>query len=206
MIHPAMKNFFLLILLLSSLSVFSQSLNYTDSLHQYREQYVDEHEVVKDEDHHWLQFYPIDSNFRIHARFEYIRQPQWFTMETSGMQKQIYRTYGKLTFRLHDTLIKLNVYQSQRLMEQEEYRDYLFLPFTDHTNGEGSYEIGRYIDLRFTDIHDNEVVLDFNKAYNPYCAYIEGRFNCPIPPSENFIPMAITAGEKKFSKPIASGN
>lgn len=197
-----MKHFFLLTLLLTSFFSFSQSLHYADSISQFREQYVDEHEVIKDEDHQWLQFYPIDSSYRVRARFEYIRQPQWFTMETTGLQKQVYRTYAKLTFRLHDTLVKLNVYQSQRLMEMDDYRDYLFLPFTDHTNGESSYETGRYLDLRFSDIQNGEIILDFNKAYNPYCAYIEGRFNCPIPPPENFIPMSIIAGEKKYSKPV----
>ncbi len=85
-------------------------------------------------------------------------------------------------------------------MAVAEYKDQLFLPFTDLTSGEESYAAGRYIDLIFDDILDNKVIIDFNKAYNPYCAYVSGKYNCPIPPRENSLNVAILAGEKNFGK------
>jgi uncharacterized protein (DUF1684 family) len=85
-------------------------------------------------------------------------------------------------------------------MAVPEYKDHLFLPFTDLTSGEETYTAGRYIDLSFEDIIDNKVVIDFNKAYNPYCAYVSGKYNCPIPPRENTLSVAILAGEKNYGK------
>jgi uncharacterized protein (DUF1684 family) len=71
--------------------------------------------------------------------------------------------------------------------------------FTDGTSGNESYDVGRYLDFRMSDIKNNKIVIDFNKAYNPYCAYEKG-YNCPIPPKENNVSMPIRAGEKKFNK------
>jgi uncharacterized protein len=96
--------------------------------------------------------------------------------------------------------LQLNLYQSQSLMGNEEYKDYLFLPFTDETSGHGSYDGGRYIDITLGEIHDGKVVIDFNKAYNPYCAYVSGKYNCPIPPKENNLKVKIASGEKGFLK------
>ena len=69
----------------------------------------------------------------------------------------------------------------------------LFLPFQD--SSADSYGGGRYLDIRTGDIRDGKLVLDFNRCYNPYCAYKEG-YSCPIPPVENRLPVAIEAGEK----------
>lgn len=87
---------------------------------------------------------------------------------------------------------------SQDLLQRAEYHNYLFLPFTDVSNAEETYEGGRYMDLTTGDIQNNTVLLDFNKAYNPYCAYVSGKYNCPIPPKENALPVAIKAGEKAY--------
>jgi uncharacterized protein (DUF1684 family) len=134
------------------------------------------------------------------ARFERVKNGTWFSMETSGSTRQVFRVYGIIYFTIHDTAVKLNIYQSQRLMAVEEFRDHLFLPFTDRTSGEETYASGRYIDLTFDDILDNKVLVDFNKAYNPYCAYVTGKYNCPITPRENNLEVAILAGEKNFGK------
>jgi uncharacterized protein (DUF1684 family) len=122
-------------------------------------------------------------------------------METSGPIKKTFRVYGILYFTIHDTAVKLNLYQSQNLMTTNEYKNYLFLPFTDISSGEETYAAGRYIDISTEDIVDNKVILDFNKAYNPYCAYVSGKYNCPIPPKENQLAVAIHAGEKIFAQP-----
>ena len=74
--------------------------------------------------------------------------------------------------------------------------------FTDKTTGDQTYHSGRYIDLTIDDIKNDTLVIDFNKAYNPYCAYVKGVSSCPIPPRENYLPVAIEAGEKSFAKKV----
>ena len=85
-------------------------------------------------------------------------------------------------------------------MKHKKLKDYLLVPFGDATSGFESYGGGRYMDFNIPDIKNNKVVLDFNKAYNPYCAYVSGKYNCPLPPRENELPVAIFAGEKTFTK------
>lgn len=174
--------------------------NYKDSMQTYINDYVKDHEVVTGDDKKYMSFFPVNENYRITARFEKVTKGSWFSMETSGIMKQVYRVYGIVHFTIYDTIVKLNIYQSQRLMAVDEYKEHLFLPFTDLTSGEETYEAGRYIDLTFNDVTGNEVVIDFNKAYNPYCAYVNGKYNCPIPPKENNLNVAILAGEKNFGR------
>lgn len=109
--------------------------------------------------------------------------------------------YGLITFKLHDSLLHLFVYQSAALMKQEKLKDYLFVPFGDATSGFDSYSGGRYMEFYIFDIKNNKIVLDFNKAYDPYCAYTTG-YNCSIPPIENLLKIAVPAGEKNYGKPV----
>ena len=118
-------------------------------------------------------------------------------MKTTSDRAAEYRKYGELKFQLQGKKFKLNLYQNIKLSQRKGYEDYLFLPFTDASNGEGSYGGGRYIDFRIP--KGKEVVIDFNKAYNPYCAY-NGKYSCPIPPVENDISVAIKAGVKTWGK------
>ena len=192
-------NWFTMLMLLLALVARAQK-DYNDSMQAFIKNYVDKHEVVTGDDRKLLNFYPVNKSYRVVASFQRVRNGQWFTMETSGNSKQTFRVYGTIRFAIHDTTVQLNVYQSQKLMAVAEYKDNLFLPFTDLTSGEETYASGRYIDLVFDDIIDNKVVIDFNKAYNPYCAYVTGRYNCPIPPRENNLNVAILAGEKNYGK------
>ena len=178
---------------------FSQKKSYKDSLQAFITDYVETHGVVKGDDKKSLQFYPINEKFRFNCRFEKIENSPWFMMETSGLVKKSHRIYGKVYFTLNDTVVTLCVYQSQDLMKVTQLKDYLFIPFMDATTGEETYESGRYFDFSFHDITENRLVVDFNKAYNPYCAYTAG-YNCPVPPKENRISVAILAGEKKYLK------
>ena len=195
---PGLRSSLLLLFTVCMTDLFGQS--YNDSLQTYLEHYVKDHEVVRGTEKKYFQFYPINENFRVTARFEKATNNKWFSMETSGLQKKTYRVYGTVTFTLHDTLVKADIYQSQNLMADSKYKDYLALMFTDKTTGDETYEAGRYIDLDIDDIKNNQLVIDFNKAYNPYCAYVKGKYNCPIPPRENYLPVAIEAGEKNFGK------
>ena len=171
-----------------------------DSIKAFRADYIKTHELLTTpEQKALLRFYPLNPSYLVVAHFEKYADSPWFAMATSGAGHQIQRKYGRLTFVLHDTTVQLMIYQSQALLQKAETRDYLFVPFTDATSGAGSYAAGRYIDCQVSDIHGGELVLDFNKAYNPYCAYVTG-YNCPIPPRENDLTVAIYAGEENYAK------
>jgi uncharacterized protein len=194
-----MKYLFLIALVFPTLLSSAQS-SYKDSINNYIKNYIDTHEVVKDEDRKQMHFFDVNEKYRVIAKFEKAHTNQWFEMPTSGRIKKVFRVYGILSFTINDTIVKLNLYQSQGLMGNDPYKNYLFLPFTDATTGIETYESGRYIDLQTNDIKNKEVIIDFNKAYNPYCAYVSGVYNCPIPPAANHLPVAILAGEKTYGK------
>ena len=195
-----MKIFFIVICLVFTSFSFAQKGSYKDSVETYLRKYVKEHEVVSGKDKDLMTFFPVDQKYRISCKFERTPNSQWFRMESSGQIKRNYRTYGIIRFTINDTAATLNIYQSQELMTTTQYRDHLFIPFTDATSGEETYESGRYIDLDINDIKNDRIIIDFNKAYNPYCAYVSGKYNCPIPPAENRLAVAIRAGEKAFRK------
>lgn len=142
-----------------------------------------------------LEFFDIDTNFTVTA--EFVRTPSEapFFMPTTTERLPVYVKYGEAYFFLDGKKHKLNVYQNQELTVKPGYEDYLFLPFTDLTNGNSSYGGGRYLDVRIP--KSNRLVIDFNKAYNPYCAY-NAKYSCPIPPAENDLKIKITAGVKSY--------
>jgi uncharacterized protein len=191
--------FLFVFICLNHLAIHAQE-TYVDSLNEYQERYVKKHDVVRGNDKKSMHFFPVSEQYRVTARFERIEEAPWFKMETSGKDKQVYRVYGIVHFKLNDTLLKLEVYESQQLMKVKEYAGHLFIPFTDPTNGEESYENGRYIDLTTGELENGFYVIDFNKAYNPYCAYVSNQYNCPIPPRNNKLVVAVRAGEMKFGK------
>ena len=192
-----MRSLFLFALLASSLFVNAQ--DYRTSMRMYRQDYITKHEVVKGADKANLQFFEIKPEFKVEGSFVKKENSPWFQMQTSGTIKKMYRVYGTASFTIDGTSYSLNIYQSQDLLNSS-MKNYLFLPFTDATSGKDSYETGRYVDLNTTDINNGTITIDFNKAYNPYCAYVDGKYNCPIPPKENNLAVAITAGERKYNK------
>ena len=139
-------------------------------------------------------FFPINEKFKIEATFNKIIDPTPFLMKTTTSRLPMYEVYGVANFELNGKEYQLNIYQNHKLREIDEYKNHLFLPFTDLTNGDITYGGGRFIDLEIP-IGDS-VVIDFNKAYNPYCAY-NSKYSCPIPPKENDLNVHITAGIKK---------
>ncbi|PTX59555.1 hypothetical protein C8N46_109144 [Kordia periserrulae] len=144
-----------------------------------------------------LDFFPVDDTYKVTATFKRTPDSPVFKMPTSTDRKPEYRRYGIATFTLNGKQFSLEIYQNQSLMKEEEYKNYLFLPFTDETNGFSSYGGGRYIDLEIP--QGDTIEIDFNKAYNPYCAYND-RYSCPIPPRVNFLQTEINAGVKAFDK------
>ena len=113
-----------------------------------------------------------------------------------------YQRYALASFILKGKPMQLTLYKSLALAQNPLYSDYLFLPFTDDTNSQTTYGGGRYIDMRTGDIRDGKIIIDFNKAYNPYCAF-SGGYSCPKPPDENRLAIAVEAGEKTFAGPKA---
>lgn len=143
-----------------------------------------------------LDFFTIDENYRIEADFERVEDAIPFEMKTTTSRKPIYEIYGIASFVIDGISFQLNIYQSHSARKLKEYKNNLFLPFTDLTNGKTSYKGGRYISLEIPE--GNQIIIDFNKAYNPYCAY-SSRYSCPIVPEENHLDMEITAGVKHSS-------
>ncbi|MEP6583669.1 MAG: DUF1684 domain-containing protein [Ginsengibacter sp.] len=191
----------LIVFLLFLQNVNGQSKTYRDSILAYQQNYINTHEVVDKADRKFIHFYDIDESYRVIASFAKIKDTKGFDMSTSSGMKKHYFVYGLLSFKLHDSLVQLYVYQSDALMRQEKYKDYLFVPFGDATSGFESYGGGRYLEFDISDIKDKSVAIDFNKAYNPYCAYTTG-YNCPIPPRENLLTLPVNSGEKSYGKPI----
>lgn len=144
-----------------------------------------------------LDFFKFDSTYVVTATFKKSKRQKTFKMKTSTDRLPKYKIYGEITFKIKQETFKLNVYQNIELVKKEEYEDHLFLPFLDNTNGEETYGGGRYVDIRVPE--GDTMVIDFNKAYNPYCAY-SGRYSCPIVPRENYLDTEIKAGVKAFDK------
>ncbi|SHI48781.1 hypothetical protein SAMN04487911_102224 [Arenibacter nanhaiticus] len=144
-----------------------------------------------------LDFFAPDTLFRVTAVFARTPEALPFFMPTSTGRKSEEVVYGTVTFMLEGRKHQLEVYQNQELKGQEGFEDYLFLPFADITNGEETYSGGRYLDMRIP--KTDTVVIDFNKAYNPYCAY-NSKYSCPLVPKQNRLDVAILAGVKAFKK------
>ena len=194
-----MKTILLFVSFCFSLTAFSQKA-YKDSMQAYLQTYVQQHEVVKGKDKETMAFYPVNPAYKVVANFTPSTSANWLRFKTSGTIEKVFRVFGTASFKLNGKLHQLTIYQSQELMTNPTYKNYLFLPFTDATSGVETYAGGRYLDLTTNDVQNKKIVLDFNKAYNPYCAYVSGVYNCPIPPKENALPVAVKAGEKAFTK------
>jgi uncharacterized protein len=143
------------------------------------------------------EFFPIDLKYKVTARLEKGVDETTFKMKTSTTRLADYKKFAVAVFQLDGKEYRLPIYQSLDLMKKGEYKDYLFLPFTDLTNGDETYGGGRYLDLSIP--AGDDLIIDFNQAYNPYCAYSK-RYSCPTVPEENNIEMKIEAGLKSVGK------
>ena len=193
--------YYLALLLIISLKCFGQ--DYKAQIAEYHKKYmsdflVDPGSPLKKDDLQFLRFYDADSSYKIVAKEEILPNESTFVMPVFSGTGQEYVRYALLKFMLKGKPMQLTVYRSIALARLPEYKDYLFLPFTDDTNGTATYAAGRYIDLTVKDFTGNSVVIDFNKAYNPYCAF-SGGYSCPKPPEGNRLQIAVEAGEKLFA-------
>ncbi len=142
-----------------------------------------------------LDYFPPSKKYFVVADFKRTADEIPFQMKTSTDRLPTYVKYGEISFKMSGKSLKLNVYQNTELIKKEGFEDYLFLPFSDLTSGKATYIGGRYIDVK---IPEGEVMaIDFNQAYNPYCAY-NFKYSCPIVPLENDLDIEIKAGVKSF--------
>jgi uncharacterized protein len=137
-------------------------------------------------------FFPVDLRYRVAASLVRSSDSAFFRMRTTTERMPRYRVYGIVHFALMGKNYDMPVYQSEDLMKTREYSDHLFLPFTDLTNGEETYGGGRYIDLHIPK-DGKSLTIDFNQAYNPYCAYSHS-YSCPLVPQQNHLDLTIRAG------------
>jgi len=139
-----------------------------------------------------LDFFAYDSIYLVTAKLTKTPKEKPFMMLTTTDMMVEYIKYGTISFELLSNQYSLDIYKN---LEDPNERDNLFLPFLDDTNGNESYGGGRYINLDIPQV-DN-LIIDFNSAFNPYCVYDE-KYSCPIVPRENYIPLEIKAGVKNF--------
>lgn len=189
------------LLLLISMNGFAQ--NYAEQIAKHREIYKqdfikDERSPLRKNDLQNLHFYEADSAYKILADIETLKNEKVFKMSTFDSSSSDYYKYAHVNFVLLNKKIQMTLYKSVSLSTNPIYKDHLFLPFTDETNNNETYGGGRYIDLDAKEIIDNRIEIDFNKAYNPYCAYSDG-YRCPVPPEENDLQLAVKAGEKLYT-------
>jgi uncharacterized protein (DUF1684 family) len=202
--NKRMKKKLQLLMLLACVHFSLNAQDFASRTEEFRKEYKaeflkSERSPLKKRDLKFLRFYQPDSSYRVVATFEKVEKSEPFEMPTYSGVKKPYVVYGLLSFTLHGQKQTLTLYRSIGLQAMPQYKDYLFLPFKDVTNGNATYGGGRYIDMSTKDIKDNLVELDFNKCYNPYCAYSSG-YNCPIPPKANHLTVAIEAGEMNYGK------
>ena len=132
-------------------------------------------------------YYDVDMDYVVVARFEELEDGPMIKMKTSTDRIAEYQLYGKAYFALSGDSLSLNLYKS----ESEDGEEHLFLPFKDLTNDDGTYAVGRYLDIESP--QGNQLLIDFNKSYNPSCAY-SNRYSCPRVPVDNHLDVPVEAG------------
>jgi uncharacterized protein (DUF1684 family) len=140
-----------------------------------------------------LQYFTIDPKYKVKAKLQPIEGKKVVILATSDGNQQKYLEYANAIFSLDGIENRLLILE---LMEMGPQRGKLFLAFADQTSGAETYGAGRYLDVKKVPAATS-VILDFNLAYNPYCAYNDS-YSCPFPPKENILNVPILAGEKNY--------
>ncbi len=138
-----------------------------------------------------LRYFPVDPNAAMIVRVQLFSEHPAVPIPTNAGQVLDYLRWGEVRFDWQGEPCRLTVYRA------DPGDPNLFVPFADTTTGKSTYGAGRYLEL--LDREDGAYLLDFNRAYNPYCAY-NADWSCPLPPAENRLPVAIEAGERTFDE------
>lgn len=142
-----------------------------------------------------LRYYKPDAAYRVVGRLTRLAVPTPEPLAlTSAGPPDAYLRWGMAEFELGGRLQKLALLQRQGLGANANE---LFVPFTDPTNGQQTYGAGRYLDLPLPTADAAEITLDFNGAYNPFCAYSH-EYSCPKPPADNRLTVPVLAGEQQY--------
>jgi uncharacterized protein (DUF1684 family) len=140
-----------------------------------------------------LKYFEPNPKFRINANLEAVENKKMVVLQTSDNKEQRYLEYAYATFTLDDVRCKLLILE---VADNGPFRGTLFLAFADQSSAIETYGAGRYLDIKKVP-GATSITLDFNEAYNPYCAYND-TFSCPFPPKENNLNVAILAGERVY--------
>lgn len=140
-----------------------------------------------------LKYYPVNIKYKITATLTPIESKKVIVLGTSDGKEERYMEFAYAEFDLDGYHNKLLILE---MLATGPIKGKLFLAFGDETSGAETYGAGRYLDVIKTP-GSNTITLDFNQAYNPYCAYSD-QFSCPLPPRENLLRVAIQAGEKNY--------
>ncbi len=143
---------------------------------------------------HDLVYFPPDPSFRVEARLERLPSPAEAYLRTNRDNQAVMRYLGDLVFRLSGEALRLRVYHAGEGVGRS-----VFVPFRDRTTGRETNGSGRYLTLELN--AEDRYDLDFNRAFNPYCAYTDD-YECSFPPSDNDLVVAVTAGERAWTSAL----
>lgn len=135
-----------------------------------------------------LKYFEVNPNFKVIGKLDKFASDQTINISMTGGEIEEYEAYGNVTFEVEGVKCSLKIFKTPE--------GNLFLPFKDLTSNKETYGAGRYLDFGVDDVKNNQIEIDFNKAYQPYCAYNE-TFTCPITPTENFLNLALKVGERQ---------
>jgi len=191
-----------LIAVLTSCTGIRESRRFSSEFNSYQRSYKDgflinSRSPLGENDLDSLDFYPPNISWRIDCACKEAIGAEPFDMPTYSGVSRRYVLYAVADCQRGSKKFTVSLYQNIHPPINPLYQNQLFLPFKDATNGEGTYGGGRYINLNTTSIRKGKITIDFNRSYNPWCAYSDG-YNCPIPPKDNHFEFEVNAGEKMF--------
>ncbi|MFT6965283.1 MAG: hypothetical protein ACJAT1_000488 [Marivirga sp.] len=175
----------------------TDDLNYVeriDSLRKVQNDFMAKNEnspfIIQEASFASLSYFAVDENYKVSAVVEPIVMGKIHALQTSNDKIKKYKEVALLHFDI------VGKHGDLTLLQSEDKAHY-FLPFYDETSAITTYGAGRYLEVVYTG-DESDITLDFNNAYNPYCAYVDG-YSCPVPPAKNQLKIAIEAGEKIYT-------
>lgn len=201
------KNIFVILFVIAVIIILYSTLSGNKSQEEYNQQIQTDREdkdrfmktsaespfASQPETFEGLKYFPPDEKYRVIAKLIPAEEKKVQVLSTNDGKEQSYLEYAYAEFDLDNRKNRLLILE---VMETGTNRGSLFLAFGDKTSANETYGAGRYLDIKKVP-GASTIELDFNKAYNPYCAYTD-RYSCPFPPKENLLDISILAGEKTY--------
>ena len=136
-----------------------------------------------------LRYYPVSPEWKVPCRWDKSRSGDTVMLPDTKGRMRVYTTAGTFLFRMQNRACKIPAYF------EDSAKTLFFIMFRDSTNTTETYQGGRYIEFRYAG--GDDIVLDFNRAFNPYCHY-NHNYACPVVPATHFIPVFVRAGERRY--------